>query len=264
MSTFSTVPADSEAALKRCRFAANLQRPFSTARKDDGVVTSPPMRAPARVLVVEDEEAIRGPLATVFTGAGYTVCALSGGDGFEQQVDAFRPDLAVLDVLLPGRDGFELARALHARADCGVLFLTARDELDQRLLGFQAGADDYLAKPFAAAEVLARAAAVLRRLGRATGIVQVGDLVIDEAAGAAGRAGAVLDLTATEWRLLSYLAANRGRTLSKTQILTQVWGYDDYDPNLVEVHVSALRRKTEQHGSRLIHTARGRGYVLRP
>jgi two-component system, OmpR family, response regulator len=217
----------------------------------------------ARVLVVEDEEAIRAALTQAFTSAGHTVSALADGAEFEAEVDRFRPDLALLDVMLPGRDGFELTRVLRARTDAVVLMLTARDELNDRLRGFDAGADDYVSKPFAIAEVLARATALLRRLGRISDTVQVGDLVLDEAGTVASRAGAVLDLTPTEWRLLTYLAANRGRTLSKTQILTQVWGYDNYDPNLVEVHVSALRRKTEHHGPRLIHTARGLGYTLR-
>jgi len=129
--------------------------------------------------------------------------------------------------------------------------------------GFEAGADDYLVKPFATVELLARVGAVLRRLGRVPSTVGVGDLVVDEGAGVAVRAGHQLPLTATEFRLLAYLVANRGRTLSKTQILTQVWGYEDYDPDLVEVHTSSLRRKVEAHGPRLIHTERGLGYVVR-
>ena len=222
-----------------------------------------PATASARVLIVEDEPPIRDALRTAYGQAGHDVLALPDGEGFEAQVEAFRPDLVVLDVMLPGRDGFELARVLRSHTDAAVLFLTARDDLDDRLRGFDAGADDYVAKPFAVSEVLARSGAALRRLGRVAATMQVGDLVLDEAASVASRSDRVLDLTATEWRLLLYLATNRGRTLSKTQILTQVWGYDDYDPNLVEVHVSALRRKTEVDGPRLIHTVRGLGYVLR-
>jgi two-component system OmpR family response regulator len=219
----------------------------------------------ARVLVVEDEEAIRDPLTAALRAAGHEVRPCADGTGFEAVVDAFRPDLALLDVHLPGgRDGFELARALSGRSDCAVLMVTARDAVGDRLTGFAAGADDYVVKPFATAEVLARVAAVLRRLGRVPSTVQVGDLVVDEGARIAARAGRTLDLTGTEFKLLAYLTAHRGRILSKTQLLTQVWGYDEYDPNLVEVHVSALRRKLEQHGPRLIHTARGLGYVLRP
>ncbi|GAB2460231.1 response regulator transcription factor [Jatrophihabitans fulvus] len=234
-----------------------------TARPD-GSRASSPRASGARVIVVEDEHAIRDSLAAAFRSEGYDVLAMADGADFERQVDAFRPDLVVLDVMLPDRDGFVLAEALRARTDAAVVFLTARDDLDDRLRGFALGADDYVPKPFAISEVLARSAAALRRLGRVPSTLQVGDLVIDQGAAVASRAGTPLDLTATEFRLLGYLATNRGRTLSKTQILTQVWGYEDYDPNLVEVHVSALRRKTESAGPRLIHTVRGLGYVLRP
>jgi two-component system OmpR family response regulator len=219
----------------------------------------------ARVLVVEDEDAIRAPLAAALRGAGHEVREVADGAGFEDVVDAYRPDLALLDVQLPGgRDGFALAAALRERSDCAVLMVTARDAVDDRLRGFAAGADDYVVKPFATVEVLARVGAILRRLGRVPSTVQVGDLVVDEDARLAVRSGQALELTATEFKLLAYLAGHRGRILSKTQLLTQVWGYDEYDPNLVEVHVSALRRKLEQHGPRLIHTARGLGYVVRP
>jgi two-component system OmpR family response regulator len=219
----------------------------------------------ARVLVVEDEDAIRDPLTVALRAAGHEVRACADGVGFEEVVDSFRPDLALLDVHLPGgRDGFELARALNGRSDCAVLMVTARDAVADRLTGFAAGADDYVVKPFATVEVLARVAAILRRLGRVPSTVQVADLVVDESAQIASRAGRTLELTGTEFKLLAYLTGHRGRILSKTQLLTQVWGYDEYDPNLVEVHVSALRRKLEQHGPRLIHTARGLGYVLKP
>ncbi|GAA0572750.1 response regulator transcription factor [Paractinoplanes ferrugineus] len=217
------------------------------------------------MLVVEDEESIRAPLATALRSAGHQVHECADGAGFEGLVDAFRPDVALLDLNLPGgRDGYALTRVLRDRSDCAVLMLTARDALTDRIRGFDAGADDYVVKPFAIVEVLARVTAILRRLGRVPATVQVGDLIVDEEAKVAVRAGTTLDLTGTEFRILAYLIAHRGRILSKTQLLTQVWGYEEYDPNLVEVHVSALRRKLEQHGPRLIHTARGLGYVLRP
>ena len=220
---------------------------------------------PARVLVVEDEAAIREPLGRALRGAGYLTRELEDGTGLEEVADAFRPDLAVLDLMLPGdRDGLALSRVLRARGDTAVLRLTARDSVADRVRGLEAGADDYVVKPFAMEEVLARVAAVLRRLGRVPSTIEVGDLVLDESAGVAVRAGQVLELTATEHRLLAHLVRHRGRTLSKTQLLTQVWGYEEYDPNLVEVHVSALRRKLELHGPRLLHTVRGVGYVLRP
>jgi DNA-binding response OmpR family regulator len=141
------------------------------------------------------------------------------------------------------------------------VFVTARDAVADRLAGFAAGADDYVVKPFVLAELVARLRAVLRRTGRLVSpTVEVGPLVLDEDAGRVLVGGEPVPLTATELRLLAYLVRNRGRVLSKTQILTQVWGYDEYDPNLVEAHVSALRRKLEARGPRLVHTVRGIGY----
>lgn len=222
------------------------------------------MPVSARILVVEDEVAIREPLANALRGAGHAVAERSDGTDFEATIDRFRPDLGLFDVMLPGgRDGLVLAGVLRSRGDAGIVLLTARDAVHDRVAGLQAGADDYVVKPFATVEVLARVTAVLRRRGRLPDTIEVGDLIVDESAGVAMRAGALLDLTATEFRLLTYLVRNRGRTLSKTQILTQVWGYEEYDANLVEVHVSALRRKIETHGPRVIHTARGLGYALR-
>src|SRR5215207_8971903 len=200
----------------------------------------------ARVLVVEDEPVLRETIAAALQDAGFVVLAAADGRGLDAAVDRFRPDAAVLDISLPGPDGLTLARRLQARAPTAVVFVTARDAVADRLAGFSAGADDYLVKPFVLAELVARLRAVLRRTGRLVSpTVQVGEPV---------------PLTATELRLLAYLVRNRGRVLSKTQILTQVWGYDEYDPNLVEAHVSALRRKLEAHGPRLVHTVRGIGY----
>jgi two-component system OmpR family response regulator len=218
----------------------------------------------ARVLVVEDETSIRVPLAAALRSAGHQVHECADGTGFEGVIDAFRPDVALLDLKLPGgRDGFALARVLRGRSDCAVVMLTALDSLADRIRGFDVGADDYVVKPFAIVEVLARVTAILRRLGRVPATVQVGDLIVDEEATVAVRAGVVMELTGTEFRILAYLIGHRGRILSKTQLLTQVWGYEEYDPNLVEVHVSALRRKLEEHGPRLLQTVRGLGYVLR-
>ncbi len=174
------------------------------------------------------------------------------------------PDLAVLDVMLPGGDGFALARQLRARRNVPVLFLTARDAIADRVAGFALGADDYLVKPFALEELLARARAVLRRTGRIGAVVEAGDLLLDESVGGLTRDGAPVELTPTELRLLAFLMRHRGRVLSKDQLLTQVWGYEAYDQNLVEVHVSALRRKLEASGPRVIHTVRGLGYRFSP
>ena len=217
-----------------------------------------------RVVVVEDEAAVRDAVGRALQREGFAVLCPEPPVAAEQLV-AVAPDLAVLDVLLPGADGFALARALRHRRDVPVLFLTALDGVDDRLRGFALGADDYLVKPFALEELLARVRAVLRRAGRLPAPLQVDDVVVDEAAAVATRAGRLLPLTPTELRLLAFLIRHRGQVLSKYQLLSQVWGYEAYDPNLVEVHTSALRRKLEEGGrTRLIHTVHGIGYRLGP
>ncbi len=215
----------------------------------------------ARVLVVEDNEAIRVAVLAGLADAGFGVAGRPDGVALEQDLGTFRPDLVVLDVMLPGRDGFALLDVVRRHSDAGVLLLTARDGIDDRLRGLRAGADDYLVKPFVLAELVARVTAVLRRLGRTPSCIQIDDLVLDSSAGTVLRAGRPIELTATERRLLEHLATHRNRVLSKLQLLTAVWGYQDFDPNLVEVHISALRRKLGE--PRLLHTVRGMGYVLR-
>jgi two-component system, OmpR family, response regulator len=217
-----------------------------------------------RVLVVEDSEAIREMVVEALVEAGYVAGGRADGGGLEDVLQSFRPDLVVLDVMLPGRDGFILIDVVRQWGDPGIVLLPARDALDDRVRGLDGGADDYVVKPFLLAELVSRVGAVLRRRGRLPSAIQLGDLVVDPEAGTASRAGAVLDLTATELRLLMYLSEQRNRTVSKEQILTAVWGYDAYDPNLVEVYISGLRRKLEAHGQpRIVHTIRGLGYVLR-
>lgn len=217
-----------------------------------------------RVLVVEDYDAIREMVVEALADAGYVSDAQVDGRGLEDVLAAFRPDLVILDVMLPGRDGFALIDVVRDYGDAGIVLLTAKSALPDRLRGLDAGADDYVVKPFDVAELVSRVGAVLRRRGRVPSAMQVGDLVIDVEAAVVSRSGAVLDLTATEFKLLRYLVEQRGRTVSKDQILAAVWGYDAYDANLVEVHISALRRKLEAHGSRLLHTIRGIGYRLSP
>ena len=217
----------------------------------------------ARLLVVEDDDSIRDSLVRAFGAAGFEVLAVEDGLELETHLRAFRPDLVVLDWMLPGRQGPELVRVVRSQGRAGIVMLTAREAVADRLTGFEVGVDDYVAKPFVTDELVARVRAVLRRSGAVSGTVQVHDLLIDEAAGVAERDGARLPLTATEFRLLCYLAAHRDRVLSSVQILSQVWGYEQYADNLVQVHMSALRRKIEAHGPRLIHTERGLGYVLR-
>ncbi|WZH36407.1 MAG: response regulator transcription factor [Microbacterium enclense] len=220
------------------------------------------MSTPARILVVDDDDTIRLSVVTALRSEGFTAEGASDGTDLSSRMAAFRPDLIVLDWMMPGPSGIRLLPVIRAAGDTAVIMLTARDEVDDRLRGFAEGADDYVVKPFTVAELVARVGAVLRRRGRLPQTVTVGDLVVDPDAAVARRAGGALDLTATEFRLLQLFAESRGRTLSKAQILTQVWGYDDYDPNLVEVHLSALRRKMEAHGPRLIHTVRGLGYRM--
>ena len=212
-----------------------------------------------RVVVVEDEAAVREALLAGLRQEGFAA------SGFADAVDpdailACAPDLAILDVRLPSDSGFALARRLHARSEISIIFLTARDAVADRVEGLELGADDYVVKPFALEELLARIRAVLRRSGRLSAVLEVGDLLVDESGGSVTRRGHDVSVTATELRLLAFLVRHRGQALSKDQLLTQVWGYEAYDPNLVEVHVSALRRKLERVGPRVIHTVRGIGY----
>jgi two-component system OmpR family response regulator len=219
----------------------------------------------SRALLIEDDMSVREAVAIAFEGFGFVVRAQPTGEEIAAVIDEFRPDVAIIDIQLPaGPDGFELARQVIALAGIPVVFLTAADGLDDRLAGFDAGGDDYIVKPFAMAELLARVRAVLRRSGRgSSAVVEIRDLLVDDNAKQAIRAGTTLDLTPTEFELLSVLAHAPDQVFSKGQLLSQIWGFDSYDPNLVEVHVSALRRKLDAHGPRLVHTVRSRGYVLR-
>ncbi|MFN2607374.1 MAG: response regulator transcription factor [Acidimicrobiales bacterium] len=214
---------------------------------------------------MEDDEPIRSALVVTLRAEGYEVRPEPDGSAITTAADQFRPDLAILDVRLPsGPDGYGIARILRGSSDLPLLFVTAADSLDARLAGFKAGADDYLVKPFSMAELVARVHALLRRAGRLSSQVrQVGDLIVDEGARTVRRAGQAIELTRTEYSLLAALVSHPGQVLSKIQLLTLVWGFDAYGTNLVEVHVSTLRKKLEAHGPRLVHTVRGAGYVLR-
>ncbi|MEU7145963.1 response regulator transcription factor [Nocardia sp. NPDC046473] len=218
---------------------------------------------PGRILVIEDAEAIRVAVESGLTTAGHQVLSRAHGQLLERDLAQFRPDVVVLDIMLPGRDGFTLLETTRARSGAGVVMLTARDGIEDRLRGLRAGSDDYVVKPFDLAELVARVDALLRRMGRLRTSTTIGDLVIDVESGAVRRADVTIPLTVTELKVLAYLAAHRDRVVTKAQILTAVWGYEDYDPNLVEVYVSAVRRKLEAHGPRLLHTVRGLGYTLR-
>jgi two-component system, OmpR family, response regulator len=241
-----------EIKLKRSGSSADLQVASGTIAHAMGEPVG-------RVVVIEDEQAVRDAVlaalrAERFTAAGFEDLPRPG------DVLALAPDLAILDVLLPGANGFELARWLRARRELSIIFLTARDAVADRVAGLELGADDYLVKPFALEELMARVRAVLRRRGAIPRVLEVERLLVDEEHGFAARGGRELALTPTELRLLAFLMRHRGQALSKDQLLTQVWGYDAYEHNLVEVHISALRRKLEAHGPRVIHTVRGIGY----
>jgi DNA-binding response OmpR family regulator len=217
----------------------------------------------ARILVVEDSDAIRLPVVTALSAQGFQLASVTDGSDLESLLPSFTPDLVILDIMLPGRDGFQLLQVIRRTSTAAVLMLTARDALADRVQGLSGGADDYVIKPFAMAELVARIHAVLRRTRPGGSSISIADLVINDDASLVCRGEDALDLTQTERRLLGYLAAHRDRVVSKTQILTAVWGYDGFDENVVEVHISALRRKLEAGGrARLVHTVRGRGYLL--
>jgi len=216
----------------------------------------------SRILVVDDSEVIRVAVETALTEHGFDVTGRPDGAGFEEDLRTTQPDLVILDVMMPGRNGFDLLAVTRRECAAGVLMLTARDGMDDRLHGLRQGADDYLVKPFAMAELVARAHAILRRLGGAGSRRVVGDLLLDDDGALVHRGEHPISLTRTERRLLDVLAEHSGTVVSKTQILNAVWGIDERADNLVEINVSALRRKLEAGGPRLIHTVRGLGYVL--
>jgi two-component system, OmpR family, response regulator len=222
---------------------------------------------PARLLVVDDEATILELLSGSLRLAGFEVLTAASGAEAVRAAASGRPDLVLLDVMMPDGDGFEALRRIRSGgAEVPVIFLTARDEESDRVTGFAAGADDYVTKPFSLNELLGRIRAVLRRTRRdALGPrLRVADLEIDEDAHEVRRSGAVVALTPTEFRLLRFLMLNAGRVVSKSQILDHVWEYDpDRDGSVVEPCVSYLRRKVDQGQPRLIHTVRGFGYVLR-
>ena len=226
----------------------------------------PTPAAPRRILVVEDDPSINDVVATALRFQGHSVTQTSDGSAGLEIALAGGVDLLVLDVMLPGIDGFEVCRRLReAGSGAPVLFLTARDETEHRIRGFATGGDDYLTKPFSVDELVMRVAAILRRSSpEDPGVMQVGSLTLDPAGREVRRAGVLVDLSATEHRLLEYLMVNRGIVVSKAQILDTVWG-EDYNgtENVVELFVGYLRRKLDDGHPQLIHTRRGLGYVLR-
>lgn len=223
-----------------------------------------------RILVVDDDRAVRESLRRSLSFNGYTVDLAEDGVEALEAITHERPDAVVLDVMMPRMDGLEVCRQLRSTGDdLPILVLTARDSVSERVAGLDAGADDYLPKPFALEELLARLRALLRRTGpeepTETAIMTFADLTLDPATREVHRGKRAISLTRTEFALLEMLIANPRRVLTRSRILEEVWGFDfPTSGNALEVYVGYLRRKTEAEGEpRLIHTVRGVGYVLR-
>jgi two-component system response regulator MprA len=219
-----------------------------------------------RVLVVDDDGAVRQSLSTALGRDGYEVLAADGGNTALAHMAATSVDAIVLDVAMPEPNGLEVCRRLRSRGDrTPILMLTARDLVDDRVAGLDAGADDYLVKPFALAELRARLRALLRRNAASTEQLSYADLTMDLGAARVTRAGRPISLTRTEYLLLELFLRNPGRVLSHSQIFQAVWGYDfGLRSNNLWVYMSYLRSKLEAAGEpRILHTVRGLGYVLR-
>ncbi|MEV7013362.1 response regulator transcription factor [Streptosporangium sp. NPDC051022] len=226
--------------------------------------------APARVLIVDDEPNIRELLSSALRMSGFEVSVAACGIEAMEGAGRDRPDIVILDVMLPDLDGFTVARRLRALHDgLPVLFLTARDAVTDRIAGLTAGGDDYVTKPFSLEEVILRLRAILRRSRppadlSADGVLRYADLELDEKAHTVRRAERTVHLSPTEFNLLRYLMVNAERVVSKTQILDRVWNYGfGGDSRIVESYISYLRRKIDAEGPALIHTLRGVGYSLR-
>ena len=223
----------------------------------------------AKLLVVDDEPNIRELLSTSLRFAGFEVVAAANGREALEAAESHNPDLAVLDVMLPDMDGFTVTRKLRASGRFfPVVFLTARDETEDKVTGLTVGGDDYVTKPFSLDEVVARIRAVLRRTAPAEdddAVLIVDDLELDDDAHEVRRGGEIIDLSPTEFKLLRYLMMNPNRVLSKSQILDHVWEYDfNGDASIVESYISYLRRKIDvDDRPKMIQTKRGVGYLLR-
>ena len=221
------------------------------------------------LLIVDDEENLRSMLAAALRHHGFEVSSVANGRDALDAVAEQSPDLVVLDVMLPDLDGFEVCRRMRTAGNhTPVLFLTARDATEDKVRGLTLGGDDYLQKPFSLEELVARATAVLRRMGQSREervVLTCGDLVLDDDAHLVTRAGTEVALSPTEYNLLRYLLVNQGRVLSKAQILDHVWQYDfGGDGGVVETYIGYLRRKLDSADSKLITTVRGVGYSIRP
>jgi two-component system OmpR family response regulator len=226
--------------------------------------------SPVRVLVVDDERNLTELLAMALRYEGWEVRTADSGMSAVRAAREFEPDAVVLDMMLPDFDGLEVLRRMRAHDPAvPVLFLTAKDAVEDRVGGLTAGGDDYVTKPFSLEEVVARLRALMRRTAVAadegSSLLVVGDLTMDEDSHEVTRGGTAISLTATEFELLRYLMRNPKRVLSKAQILDRVWNYDfGGQANVVELYISYLRKKVDAGRAPMIHTLRGAGYVLKP
>lgn len=223
------------------------------------------------MLVVDDEPNICALLSATLRLTGFEVRIATGGHDALIAAEEYQPDLVVLDVMLPDLDGFQVAQRLRSSGmPVPVLFLTARDSVEDRISGLTVGGDDYVTKPFSLEEVVLRIRAILRRGRPETGLADDGvlryaDLEMDEDAHEVRRGGRLVELSPTEFNLLRYLLTNAGRVVSKAQILDRVWNYDfGGQANVVELYISYLRKKIDAGKPPMIHTLRGAGYVLKP
>ena len=229
-----------------------------------------PDGSPVRVLVVDDEVNIAELISMALRYEGWEVATAHTGTKAVRQGKDLQPDAIVLDVMLPDIDGFEVLRRIRSHLpDVPVLFLTARDAVEDRVAGLTAGGDDYVTKPFSIEELVARLRGLMRRAGarraETSNVLSVGDLALDEDSHEVWRDGDEIVLTATEFELLRFLMRNPRRVMSKAQILDRVWNYDfGGQANVVELYISYLRKKIDNGREPMIHTMRGAGYVLKP
>jgi two-component system OmpR family response regulator len=227
--------------------------------------------SPIRAVVVDDENSLTDLLSMALRYEGWDVRTASDGATALREIRQFQPDVVVLDIMLPDIDGVQVLTRLRADGiQTPILFLTAKDSLEDRVSGLTVGGDDYVTKPFSLEELVARLRGLIRRSHLVVSdapdsIVRVGDLSLDEESYEVSRAGHIIELTATEFELLRFLMRNSRRVLSKDQILDRVWSYDfGGKSSVVEIYISYLRKKVDSLGEPMIHTVRGVGYVLKP
>jgi two-component system OmpR family response regulator len=251
----STFPAESR------HVASSASQP--RLRRPDG--------SPIRAVVVDDEDSLTDLLSMALRYEGWDVRLAPDGQKALSVVREFRPDIIVLDIMLPDIDGLQVLQRLRADGNqTPILFLTAKDSVDDRIAGLTVGGDDYVTKPFSLEELVARLRGLIRRSGMtvddsADSHIAVGDLELDEDSYEVRRDGEIIELTATEFELLRYLMRNARRVVSKMQILDRVWDYDfGGKSSVVEIYISYLRKKIDAGRAPMIHTVRGVGYILKP